>query len=210
MSSSTDQRRTKRGWLAPAAIASAAIAASLGVGTLGAYTASITNNNNTAGTGTLEMTETGVSSDNPNNAVAGVACKATSSDGTVNCTDINKYGANMNMKPGQSVKTTIKIQNTGSTDASTFTLTPAQCQNIAGTGQTTAPDLCSVMNVQVLQDGTEVYNGTAAGFTGAKTLKTLASQQSSNFDFIVTLPATASNAVQGGSIKQDLTWTFEA
>ena len=54
---SDSQKRTRKGWILPASVASVALVASLAAGTLGAYTAQITNSGNSAGTGKLTMSE---------------------------------------------------------------------------------------------------------------------------------------------------------
>ena len=54
---SAEKKRTRTGWIVPASVASVALVASLAAGTLGAYSAQITNSGNTAGSGGLTMSE---------------------------------------------------------------------------------------------------------------------------------------------------------
>ena len=85
---STPQRKKSIAWLVPATLGAGALALSLVTGSLGAYTASITNNNNTAGAGGLTMQETG-----PDVSGKNVTCSSTSdASNAVNCSTINKFG----------------------------------------------------------------------------------------------------------------------
>ena len=123
-------------------IAGAAAATLLGLavsGTLSGFTASITNDTNTAGTGTLLMQES--------NGAGTVFCysngvNANSAVGASNsntCSTINKLGGDqtngLNLAPGlNSTTTTVKIKNAGSLAASQFTLTPSSCTQSNNTG----------------------------------------------------------------------------
>ena len=72
----------------------AVVLLALGVGgSLSAWTASITNTTDTAGTGSLVMEEDG----------PGGTPVCLSNDSTATCTTINKYGGNLSMVPGQTV-----------------------------------------------------------------------------------------------------------
>lgn len=180
-----------------------ALAASLFSGSLGAYTASITNSNNTAGAGSLVMQETGKDS-------TGATVTCTSTDGTNNaatCATINKYGGNLAMSPGQSVASTITLQNTGTVNATAATLTPGACTN-----SPTNIDLCAVMQVVITQDGTQIWSGTASALAakGPIALTPPAAGASNNYVITTTLPASATTALAGGTISQPLTWTYTA
>jgi uncharacterized repeat protein (TIGR01451 family) len=161
--------------------------------TFSAFTAQIVNSTNTAGAGTLSMTETS----------GGKTC--TSAVGT--CTDINKYGGSTTMKPGDTATTTIIISNPGSVDAAQFTLTPTAC---TGT-------LCSHLKVTMVQDGivtpAPVVNGImASALTSAVTLNPVAHGGSTTIvitaQFVTTGTDAGDNALQGQSATQSMTWKF--
>jgi hypothetical protein len=166
--------------------------------TFSAFTAQIVNSANTAGAGTLSMTETG----------GGKTC--TSAVGT--CTDINKYGGLTNMKPGDYSTTPIVITNTGSVDAATFALTTAGCTHTVGTA-----DLCSHLKVTMTQDGTVLttVNGVMASVLPATVpLATVAHGASTTIsirvDFVPTGLEATDNALQGATASQQLTWKFQS
>jgi hypothetical protein len=162
--------------------------------TFSAFTAEILNNNNTAGAGTLAMTETG----------NGFTC--TSAAAT--CTDINKYGGLTAMKPGDSKTTTIVITNTGSVDAAIFTLTPGACAHTAST-----PDLCSQLEVTMVQGTkTVVDHVMASALTAPVTsLDAVASHGTTSIAITVKFVSSASdNSLQGATASQSLTWKFQS
>jgi hypothetical protein len=175
--------------------------------TFSAFTASILNDTNTAGSGTLTMQET---------TGATLICNSTDggsvSTNTATCATINKYGGNLAMVPGQTVSTTINIKNTGTIAASSFSVTPGTCtQATNGTVNGTAVDLCAKINVVVTSGVTPVYTGTAAGFTTAVALAApVAPGASVPFTFAVTLASSAGNTYQGLKVSQPITWTFQS
>ena len=184
MKNTSSRPSRRRGWILPAGLASAALVASLFTGSLGAYTASITNINNTAGAGSLVMQETGKDAN-------GDAVKCTSTDGTNNaatCATINKYGGNMAMAPGQSVTSSINLANTGSVNATAATLAPGACTN-----NPTSIDLCSQMLVVISENGREIWNGTASALAqkGNIALTAPAAGASTAYQIKTTLPASA-------------------
>lgn len=185
--------------------------AAMASGTLGAFTASITNNANTAGTGTLTMQET--------NSDGSIVCNSTDggsvNTNAANCSTINKYGGSLTMSPnGAPVSTTINIKNTGSEAASAFTLTPGACtQSNNGTVNGSATDFCSKLLVKIVSGGTTVYNGTAAGLASGGVINLnapVAAGASVPFTFTTSIDPTAGNTYQGLAASQPLTWTFSA
>lgn len=205
------EAQTKKRYAVPVLVAgglgSVLLAASM-TPTFSSFAASITNSENTAGTGTLTMRET--------DAAGTVICDSNSggaiSTNSATCATINKYGGNLAMIPGQAVTTTVKIQNTGTMPANTFTLTPgAVSQSANGTVNGTATDMGSKIHVLVKQDGVTVANTTAQGLAtgGAVTLNgPVDPGTTSTFTFEVTLDAAVDNSYQGLKVSQPLTWTF--
>lgn len=202
-------------WLA--SVGAVAVLA-LGVsGTLSDWTAQINNSNNHVGTGSLVMQETGPDS-------SGTATTCSSSDSTATCSTINKYGnggvAKSNLAPGDSVNTTVTINNTGTTDADTFTLTFAACSQTptATAGPPVVGDLCSELQVAVYQGsdttGTPIFTGTPTALAGDHTLTaadaTTAGGSGQAYTFKVTLPSGADNTYQGVTASQAMTWKFAA
>ncbi|WP_144760899.1 hypothetical protein [Curtobacterium sp. 9128] len=182
-------------------------------GTLSGFAASITNSSNTAASGTLVMQE--------QNANASVTCLSTDggsvSTNSATCSTINKFGGSTTMTPGVTVNTPITIKNTGTSAASTFTLTPgATCtQSANGTQNGTATDLCSKMNLVITSGSTTVFSGTLASFKGAAasafTMPAApAAGASVPFNFAVTLDSSAGNTYQGLAASVPMTWTFTA
>lgn len=194
--------RRHRSWLIPGAFASVALAVSLLSGTLGAYSASITNDTNTAGSGNLVITETGPG--------AGGQVTCSSSEGANNaatCSTINKYGGNVAMSPGDKSTVNVTLANTGSVNAKTAALTPGACTNTP-----TSIDLCAVMQVTISQAGTSIFSGTAASLAGTGPISLTAPPTGASTAYVITttLPASATNALAGGRISQPLTWTYGA
>lgn len=176
-------------------------------GSLGAFQASITNNTNTAGVGTLAMQEDGKDS-------SGATATCKSGDTTATCSTINKYGGKLTMIPGEKADTSITITNTGSITPSTFTLAPGTCiqSAVAGAAVTgSASDLCAHVTITVTQDGkTTVYSGPAANFTGARALTVVAPGATSTFAFTTTIDSSIDSNYEGLQISQPLVWTFTA
>jgi hypothetical protein len=186
-----------------------AISLSLGA-SLSGLIATITNTTNTAATAALAIAETS----GPN------TCN--SYDTTTTCATINKYGGTVTpLVPGGSQTVTVQFADTGTVAASTGTLTPGICAATAtgvlgGTTPTTpntsAGNLCSVINIAVYKGttatGTALYTGSAAAFTAVVNLTGLAAGANQSYTFVTSLPATATTAVQGQQISQPLTWTF--
>ena len=198
-------------------IAASAILALSFSPTMSAFVAQITNSTDTAASGYLSMQES--------NAEGTVLCNST--DGTTistnaaTCATINKYGGSTTMFPGQTVTTAISIKNTGTVNATAFTLTPSACtQAASGTVNGSATDLCAKMNLTVKAGATlqtTVYTGTLAGFnaaainlTGLAGIGTVAPGASVNFSFAVQLDSSANNTYQGLRASQPMVWAFSA
>lgn len=217
-------------WVA-GAVATAMVGLSV-TGTISGFTASITNTQNTTGSGTLIMQET-------NNAGTvscysnGATANATIGTNANNCATINKFGgdvtpdtAGLNLVPGAAGNTTIvKIKNAGSISATTFTLAPSTCTQSNNTGNSvvagvgaygTATDLCTKVNVVIKQGATTVFSGTAAQLasgTGATTplvanLGPVAAGSLVSMTFVVSLDTTAGNTYQGLALNLPMTWNF--
>lgn len=178
-----------------------------------AFSAAIQNSADTAGTAALVMQESDSS--------GAILCNSTDggsvSTNSATCATINKYGGNLAMVAGQTVTTDISIKNTGSIDASSFSLTPSACtQANNGTANGTAIDLCSKIKVVIKSGTTEIFSGTAASLASGGVIDlvakvgTVAAGDSVPFSFDVTLDSSVDNTYQGLKVSQPLTWTFGA
>lgn len=175
--------------------------------TFSAFTAQITNDTNNASAGTLVMEESTTI-----NSVT-TTCKSTDGGNVASnaaiCSTINKYGG-ANLAPGGSSTQTVVIKNSGNLTPSAFTITPGLCSQTGGvTGSAT--DLCTKMTLVLKQDATQIYTGSLTGFTGAKTLVTVAPGATSTFTFAITFgDTTLGNTYQGLTASQSLVWKFQA
>ena len=188
--------------------------------TFSAFTASITNDTNTAGTGRLVMTET---------SGAIPACVSTSgtnglSGNAAVCSSINKYGGSTTMVPGTPVVTNVSIQNTGTVAASAFTLAFGTCaEAVNGTPSGSATDMCTKMLVKVESGSTlltpigataTTLNGTTLDIKSNLALAPIAGGSAAiPLVVTVTLPSVSSavdNTYQGRLISQSMTWTFQS
>ncbi len=215
MSTPSHRSPLKRLRFAPVAViagvsASVFLALSL-TGTLSGFAASITNDINTAASGTLTMQE--------QNAGGTVTCSSTDggsvSTNSATCSSINKFGGSTTMTPGSTVNTSISIKNTGTANASTFTLSPGSTctQSKNGSQNGTATDLCAKMKLVITSGSTTVFSGTLASFAGAAgSAFTMPAAPAAGatvpFTFAVTLDSSAGNAYQGLAASVPMTWTF--
>jgi hypothetical protein len=226
--------RAKRRRVVPlvwAAGAAAAVLLGLTVtGTISGFTASITNDTNTSGSGTLLMQESnsaGTVTCYSNGAAANSAVGAANSN---TCSTINKLGGDqapntngLNLAPGTTgTATIVNIKNAGTITASQFTLTPSTCTQSVNSGNTqviangTATDFGTKVNVKVKQAGVVVFQGTAAQLasgTGATTplpanLGAVTAGTSVALEFDVSLDSAATNAYQGLALSLPMTWQF--
>jgi hypothetical protein len=183
--------------------------------TFSAFSASIQNTANTAGSGALIMQET--------DTTGNILCNSTDggnvSTNSATCATINKYGGIVTMVPGQTVTTNIFIKNTGSVAASSFALTPGACtQATNGSANGTATDLCGKMMLLIKSGGTTIFSGSATAFNTAGLIdldnklavSSIAAGSSTPFSFAVTLDASAGNTYQGLKVSQPMTWSFGA
>lgn len=220
----TAERRRTKVLAVSGAIAAAVLV--LGVnGTLSSWTAAIINNNsNTADSGTsVVLTESG-----PDNTGATTSCTtAGDADNVATCSTINKYGDGgvaaagaTALTPGDSISTTVTLKNTGSADASTFTLTPAACTSVYNAGSqqgdppAAADDLCSQLTVAVTCTGSTltVAATSLADFQTAgpyALLTGLASGATATCTFTVALPSDAPANYAGQTVTQALQWEID-
>lgn len=217
MPSSLLTSAAKRLHFAPIAITTGVLATALlslsMTGTLSGFIATITNDTNTAASGSLVMQETGPAAATCTSSTGGLGTNSAT------CSTINKFGGLTTMVPGQSVTTTVTITNLGSVTGKNFTLAaPSACvQSANGAINGSALDLCSKLNV-VITSGTStpVFSGTAANLANATALTTPAITQPANlapgaslaFNFTVTLDSSAGNTYQGLGATMPLVWSF--
>lgn len=190
--------------------------------TLSAFVASITNNQNTAATGSLILQETG--------AAGATACNST--DGTGNsvsnnayatCTAFNKYGGSTTMAPSNAAGTTntqvttVNFKNTGTAAASAFTVGFGPCgQTNNGAANGTATDFCTKLRVKVVSGSTVVTDSTASALAGTTiTLPTALVPAASSattvpFTFTTYVDSSAGNTYQGLAASQPITWTLSS
>jgi hypothetical protein len=181
--------------------------------TFSAFSASIQNTVNTAGSGALIMQES------DGTATCNSTDLGSVSTNSAVCATINKYGGNVAMVPGQAVVTNITIKNTGSVAATSFSLTPGACgQSNNGLANGTALDLCTKMNVVIKSGTTPVFTGTAATLASGGVIDinlklaqaSVAAGGSVPLTFTVTLDTSAGNTYQGLKVSQPMTWAFGA
>ena len=220
MTDSSTPKRAKRRVAIPAIIAgglSSLLLAFSMTPTFSALTAAITNPGNTAGSGTLSMQESG-----PSASGTTVTCDSGLGTTAASCTTINKYGGNtstssgyMALYPGKSISTDITIKNTGTIDATSFTVKGGTCTPTALTpnGGATVTTVCGKFNVEILKGATSVWSGTAAAFASQPAI-TIATPPTAgtavSLTIKVTLDTSADNSYQGFTIAQPITWTFGA
>lgn len=173
---------------------------------LAAFTASIENSMNGAGSGTVSLQESLNTTTVCNSTDGG-----TISTNSATCTNINEYGGSLVMVPGQSVATTVTLTNTGTAPVSIFSLTPGACtQSANGTVNGSATDFCSKLDLTIVSGTASVFSGTATTFAASApiTLTTpLAAGASQTYTVTVTLDSTAGNTYQGLKAVQPMTWT---
>lgn len=205
------------GWAAPAAVASAALIAALGMGTFGAFGASITNESNTAGAGSIFMRQVALDENLQELPATEVTTEGAEGNAVTSETDL--YGGNLDMNAGDIEQTYVNISHAGSLPPSTFVLTPGDVED----GTTNLGD---IMTVTI-----EASNG-AGGWTTVQAATTLdalpetidagemsAGSQNEDgtlnwsdgitFRFTTSLPEDAPFEVMGESVSQPLTWTFD-
>jgi hypothetical protein len=194
-------------------------------GTLSSWTAAIlTNDSNTADSAaSVVLKEAG-----PDSAGNPTTCTTSGqASNTYTCSTINKYGNGgvkatglTALKPGDSVSTQVTLTNTGSTDASVFTLTPGLCSSVYNSGSQNgntpagADDLCTQLEVAVTCTGSTLTVAatplTTFNSSGPYTLTTgLASGASATCTFTVSLPGGTPANYSGQTVTQALAWEID-
>ena len=182
--------------------------------TLSAFTASITNDTNTLGVGSLVMRQ---------RDDAGNECRSSSSDGptggsnAATCSTINTFGGSV-IGPGDTVDRTITIDNVGVTTAREFTLTPGEC-TVTG-GDEGDNRLCDQLTISITEideqagDKRELVDGDPlAKFAERGTIGVAKEVQRKNvyrFDVRVSLNPDYDRSDQVLTVNQPLVWTFTA
>lgn len=196
-------------------------------GALSGFTASINNNANSVGSGTILMTE----------SQGGTTCLSNDTATTVTtnagtCATINKLNGSTTILPGVPYTSSVTIKNSGTVAANTFTLTPAGCvttNNTSGSNTVFGTDsagFCGKMDITIFDStSTKCIAPAAAGAcpaiastttlsslgTTAIVLTTpLAPGASRSYTFTVQLDSTATNADQGLLASEALLWSFAA
>jgi hypothetical protein len=214
----TERRRTVALWTGGLV---AAVVLVLGVsGTLSSWTSAlITNTDNSAGaTATyLALVET----DGTN--TCDTTTHANNTDAS--CSQINKYGGNTSMSPGDSEIVDVTFTNPGTGDGNTFSYAPGSCTptnggggvNLCTDGDLTVAISCSTGATYSAGSVIAALSQTAAA-PGSLTSKTWtsspalagASASAVTCRFTTTLVASASPADAGSQVTQPITWTLDA
>ncbi len=191
--------------------------------TLGGFSATVVNNTNLAASGTILLQE----------GQGATTCLSTSSTtittNSANCTSVSLFGLS-NAEPGGTPSTsTVNFKNVGTLNATTFAMQTAGCTAAANTA--TSPysgsdtsGFCGKVDVTVenATTGNCVYpagSGSCPAVSGSDTLAGLASlgtvglgglNSGSAESFLITtqLDSSATNADQGLSASEDVTWTL--
>lgn len=197
-------------------------------GTLSAFTATLTHGN-VGNSGTVLMQETLL-----NDAGTATTTMCNSNDGAQNL-DVNKANCSINLyggadlRPGGASVTKVRIANTGTVDASAFTMAFGTCEATApnralagtktGTGANSA---CGKFNVKIDATNSEGKSGTVLArtplaaaptsptslFTGALTGPVAKSGGYYDLTITVDLDESADNTYAGLQVTQPITWTF--
>ena len=207
-----------------AGVASAIVLSLSMTNTFSAFTATITNSNNTTATGTIILQEV-------NTATGGSTCTSTDITGTGNsgnsinnnsagCATINKYGGSTTLVPSNSNTTptntsvvNLTFKNTGTATPASFTLAPGTCgQSANGTPTGSATDFCGKLKVVITSGATPIASGTATTLAGTTISFPTALVPGPGVTVPVTvtvyLDATAGNTYQGLAASQQLVWTL--
>ena len=226
MNTTTPDAHRKRRRFAPLVWISGGLAAFLMVlgvsGTLSGWsTAIINNDSNSAGTtSSIVLEETGPDS-------GGDPFTCTTSGTATNestCSQINKYGddgaLDTTLVPGDSINTTVSLTNTGSGDASTFTMVPGACASEYNTGTNlgdtpaVGDDLCSQLQVAVTCTGDSslaIPATSLAAFAASHSLASpLASGETTTCLFTVSLSLATPSNYSGQTVTQPIVWTLGA
>jgi hypothetical protein len=200
-------------------------------GTLSGFTASINNNANSAGTGSVVMVETSGATTCYSNGSTSTTAITTNS----NTCSINKLGGNLTMIPGTTSTVPVTITNAGTSPVATaFSLTPGGCsQSSNGSPAGSDSSFCGVVDVAIWDStDTKCIVPSSAGSSQASCVpsssNTLTSLGTSPIDLkaitgsiaaggartfsIITEidPSNANNADMNLQVGDNLTWTFTA
>jgi len=183
--------------------------------TLGAFSASISGDANSAGTGTIVMQEMDTSGT--------IICLSTDDGGVsmnaASCPGINRYGGSVGMRPGDSAVVVASIRNVGTVAAAAFSLTPGACvQAATAPSSGSATDFCSKIAVSITSGSSTIFGGTAATLGGVGTIDVLSRLGlarvqpglQTTFTVTTTMDPTVDNSYQGLRVSQPMTWTFSA
>lgn len=235
MNSPNRRRRLGRRQLVPIIWAASILSlVLLGLGvtsTMAGFTASIDNNANSAGTGSVLMTETSGGTTCYSNG----ATSSTTISTNANTCSINKLGGNLVMVPGTTSTVNVTITDSGTIPVATaFTLTPGSCsQSANGSPAGSDASFCSVVDVAIWDstDGKCIVPASAGTVqancvpssantltslgTTAINLKTttgnIAAAGSRTFSILTEIdPTNATNADMDLQVSDNLTWSFTA
>lgn len=209
--------RKTLGWAVPATAASAALIAALSMGTFGAFSASITNDPNTAGAGTINMRQ--VALDESLSEIPGTEITTVGAEGNAVTTETDLFGGNLEMNPGDIEQTIVNISHSGSLPANTFVLSPGVIEDggtnlgntmtVAieasdGAGGWTAVQPATALNALPETIDAGDMDSVPQGEDGS-----IVWSDGITFRFTTTLPEDAPIGVMGASVSQPLTWTFD-
>ncbi len=190
------------------------------MGALGAFSATITQNG-TFTAGSIVLKEVG----GANTCYSSGGSSGAIGTNSYSCTTIDTFGAPLGQVPGGSANTqTLTFTNVGSTNASSFTVTPGTC-SAAGSGTFYGSDtagFCGKVDVTIGNGASVCYypaqgsacpalssTNTLAGLTSAVTIGSgLAAGASDTVVVSTKLDSSATNADQGLAATQGFTFTL--
>ena len=190
------------------------------VSSLGGFNATVSNTSNSVSSATILLQE----------GQGATTCLSTAADSITtnsnNCTTISLFGSVANAVPGSTSETatTVTFKNIGTAGASTFTLTPGTC--VQSDNSATTPyyvsDTAFCVKIDItIGDSTQCFYPvstspcaaptstdtlTTLTTNGALSLGALASGATDTVTITVELDSSATNADQGLTATQPLTW----
>jgi len=183
-------------------------------GTLSGFTASITNDSNTAGTGTLAMGQRLVASDR---STAGTVTPEPSctSGSTATCTT-DLLGGDLAMTPnGPPAYTVVALKNTGTTAARTFTVDLGDCVSTTQPSRPSSPatprDLCERVVVKASTEAGLVFEGSLRDLenrTGFVVRPAPGPGEDVHVRLDVSIASDAGDDFQGLQVSMPVTWRF--
>jgi hypothetical protein len=167
-------------------------------GTMAGFNAQITNNANSAGTGSVLMTEASGATTCYSNG----ATSTTSITTNANTCAINKLGGDLTMQPGTESTVNVTITDSGTLPVQTaFTLTPGGCsQSANGSPSGADTSFCGVVDVAIWDstDGKCIVPS-SAGSTQASCVPSSSNTLTSLGTTAINLKTTTGNIAAGGS-----------